>query len=149
MTKREKEDRARMIKRLGAIGFTPDECQQLRRISMTLRRWFELECGTENSAGHSVSVQRDESSGYVELRIAGHFGPYKQYQVSYCPTSDREAAARKRLGSIMGKHKRRATVYVQTDPRGCALYVVSFVAWRKLGKPAMDTCYSSVGIAVY
>ena len=38
---------------LRSLGFSNEEADKLRRISMTLRRWHELECGTDGgcSAG--------------------------------------------------------------------------------------------------
>ena len=39
------------------------------------------------------------------------------------PVPDREAGARKRLAAIMKRYP-ALTAYVQTDPRGCALYLL-------------------------
>ena len=41
-----------------SLGFTADEVAALRRISMTLRRWHELECGTDGGV-----IERDEATG--------------------------------------------------------------------------------------
>lgn len=43
------------LPRLTAIGISTFDAENLRRISMTLHRWHELECGTETGA-----VERDE-----------------------------------------------------------------------------------------
>jgi hypothetical protein len=39
-------------------GISYDDAYALRRISMTLNRWFELECGTDAGA-----IERDETTG--------------------------------------------------------------------------------------
>lgn len=46
MNKREKLESTMMLDNLRRIGIDRQDLQPLRRISMTLRRWFELECGT-------------------------------------------------------------------------------------------------------
>ena len=37
-------------------GIKPDDAQALRRISMTLQRWHELECGDSNSYGSCAAI---------------------------------------------------------------------------------------------
>ena len=57
MTRKEAERQAHMFRALDTLGFTRTEAEQLRRISMTLHRWHELECGTDRGA-----IERDETS---------------------------------------------------------------------------------------
>jgi hypothetical protein len=39
------KERYEVLRRLEQIGISYDDANKLRRISMTLHRWFELECG--------------------------------------------------------------------------------------------------------
>ena len=48
MTRKEAERLNRLFDALRLNGIAPDHAEALRRISLTLRRWFEMECATEN-----------------------------------------------------------------------------------------------------
>lgn len=101
------------------LGFTQQEAEQLRRISMTLHRWHELECGVDGGC-----VERDEETGKVYWRSA-HTG-------KLWPYADRETGALKRLAAIIKARNIRMpkmgdpllSTYIQTDPRGAALYII-------------------------
>ena len=97
---------ARFYADMARLGFTYDEANTLRRAEMTLHRWSEEEC--------NGTIQRDEDTG-------------KTYRVwtngTTWATPDRETGALKRIAKIMAKHN-ALTFYHQTDPRGCALYVI-------------------------
>lgn len=121
MTRKEATRQTIQADNLRSLGFTQDEAKKLRRISMTLRRWFELECGTDGGC-----IERDEATGktfWLNAMTGRRF-----------PTPDRETGARKRLAAIMeGVNDRRAwretdryplAAYIQTDPRGAALYIL-------------------------
>lgn len=110
MTKREQEQRCHMLNALAGLGFTPDEVDQLRLISIRLRRWHEKECGVDGGC-----IERDEASGK----------PYWHDSRSGVLTriGDVEASEKKRLAAIMAKHA-PLSAYVQTDPRGAALYIL-------------------------
>jgi len=120
------------------LGFTVTEAESLRRISMTLRRWYERECGDENGC-----IERDSETGrpFVVYHRAGYSTQ------SRIPIPDRERGAEKRLAAIMAKHTGdhcprcepgafqpcgkscrhvvgKLTAYLQTDPRGAALYIL-------------------------
>jgi hypothetical protein len=107
--------------RLMALGISREDTDTLRRISMTLRRWFELECGDSNDYG-SFAIERDETTGK----------PYSVYyphtagknSSSRTPIADRETGARKRLATLMARYP-GLTAYVQGDPRGCSLYILT------------------------
>lgn len=110
MTKREAERQMHQENTLRSLGFTREESEALRRISMTLHRWHEKECGIDNGC-----VERDEETG-------------KTYWLSSStgrrwPVPDRETGARKRLARIMAGHPTLST-YIQTDPCGAALYII-------------------------
>jgi hypothetical protein len=111
-----------------------DQCRQdaesLRRISMTLHRWHELECGTDAGAiergrmrtfvpEEGKAVRRFESDENGTPYWVNHSGD----RSTYSPTPDREKGALARLAKIAKRYPSLA-FYVQGDPRGCALYVL-------------------------
>lgn len=116
---------------LAACGIEWQDAVQLRRISMTLQRWHELECGDSNNYaswcvtrgtrlpkvnGKENFHHNDEGKPYLERH------PYDG-MVSYSPIPDRERGAQRRLAKIMAKYP-GLTAYVQGDPRGAALYIL-------------------------
>jgi hypothetical protein len=118
MTRKEAERLAHQSAALQSLGFTSEEAEQLRRISMALHRWHELECGTDNGC-----IERDETTGK----------PYwlNSYTMKRSPMADRENGALKRLAAILARvNVQRAgkvgplSAYIQTDPRGAALYII-------------------------
>lgn len=144
MNMREFERQLAQRKTLESLGFTADEAAQLRRISMTLQRWHELECGIDGGC-----VERDEKTNKTYWRSeSGKRWPY----------ADRETGARKRLSRILMDRLNRTkdadgtiqgpalSAYVQTDPRGAALYII-----RPGDVPEGEEvgAYYSRGICVY
>ena len=111
MTKREALEMAMTERRLTERGVSWQDAEALRRISMTLRRWFERECGDDNGC-----IERDETTGKAYW--------LSSYNGRRSPIADRETGARKRLAAIMAKYP-TLTAYVQGDPRGCALYILT------------------------
>lgn len=125
------ERKFNLYRRLQDLGFTYEEACALRRIEMTLSRWSEMECGDESGR----AIERDETTGkpYITYDI-GQNGKRGRYAIA-----DREAGALKRLKAIVDARNARATpvfgaeletafkvyAYHQTDPRGCALYLIS------------------------
>lgn len=150
-TKREWERRAHLAQTLTGLGFTAEEVEQLRRISNTLQRWHELECGTGDGC-----IERDEKTGRAYW-LNAHSG--RRY-----PIQDRETGAKKRLAAIIEMRNARewhphpsiagekfinpgaVSAYIQTDPRGAALYIL-----RPGDVPAGEDAgsYYSRGICVY
>lgn len=117
-------------------GISLDDAQALRRISMTLHRWHEMECNGE--------VQRAEESDNGR--------PYSVWQngaggttSSSWPIPDRERGALKRLAAIM-THYPTLGFYVQGDPRGAALYILRA---GDIPSGADPSAHYSRGIAVY
>lgn len=159
MTKRETERIARQHQTLVSLGFTPDQADALRRISLTLRRWYEQECGDSTDYA-SVGLERDEQTGKPYRVVMPHNGgKTRRY-----PVPDREKGAERRLWTIINARNERAAApyhangfnpnaphvgvrpYLQTDPRGCALYIL-----RPGDVPEgqnVDSYYTR-GIAVY
>lgn len=116
---------------LEQLGIRWADIEALRRISMQLHRWHELECGVDNGG-----VERDETTGKVTW--------YNSYTGKRTPYADRETGALKRLATIMAKHPTLRS-YVQGDPRGVALYIL-----RPDDAPAgQEDSHYSRGIAVY
>lgn len=125
MTRKEAERQTRQADVLRSLGFTSEEAEQLRRISMTLHRWHEAECGGGDSL-RSWAIERDEDTGKPRMVMYGHNGCRTSYSVP-----DREAGAKKRLATILARvNVQRAgkvgplSAYIQTDPRGAALYII-------------------------
>jgi hypothetical protein len=116
MTKNEAQRQTHMFAALAVCGISREDADALRRISMTLHRWHELECGTDNG-----TIERNEDTGKV------YWITYRTYgagdRVFRSPVADRETGALKRLYAIMARHP-SLTAYVQGDPRGCALYIL-------------------------
>src|SRR3990167_1021414 len=112
-------------------GISMPDSDALRRISMTLHRWHELERGDGNDHG-SWSIERDDNGDGPPYLVRHHYhwtrdGTTGQ-QVNHATTSrtripNREMGARKRLAKIMARYP-GFTAYVQGDPRGAALYIL-------------------------
>jgi hypothetical protein len=87
----------------------------LRRISLTLHRWAEQECGNGNDF-ISWAIERDEAMGKPYRCVYPSTGNVRRY-----PIADREKGALTRLTKLSQQHG--FYFYHQTDPRGCSLYV--------------------------
>lgn len=118
MNKHERENRNRTYNALQSVGFTFDECEKLRRISMTLHRWHELECGNSNDWA-SWAIERDEQTE-IPYMVTHH---YNRPNPTRYRVADRENGAKKRLAKIL-ESKPGISAYIQGDPRGAALYIL-------------------------
>lgn len=128
--------RLRCLDRLYQVGISFDDATNLRRISMALHRWHELECGMNHGA-----IEREGSNGDGKPRWRypdGRDGGY---------VADREAGALKRLAAIMARYP-GFEAYVQGDPRGCALYILTPGQMASREPGWLEANYSQ-GIAVY
>jgi len=127
-----------MLNRLERLGIATDDAFALRRISMTLQRWHEMGCG---DGYWYVERENDDGTGRPFMV---HQDTGRKY-----PCADREKGALRRLDAIMARYTDLAA-YVQGDPRGAALYIYRkdspYLAESKYG---IESCYSSVGVAVY
>jgi hypothetical protein len=129
MTKREALRQTHQENTLLALGFTHDEAEALRRISMTLHRWHELECGTDSYCIVRGAWNQDaqtfdyDDNGRPHYEFAGGSG-----RTRYMALPDREKGAKRRLLAIINAHAARTgralSAYIQTDPRGAALYII-------------------------
>jgi hypothetical protein len=106
------------LQQLYAIGMTDDDARALRRISFTLRRWHEMECGTSGD-GWARHIERDnDDAPYLITHYYRRDGqPYRT------KIADRKRGALKRMAALMARYP-GLTPYVQGDPRGCAVYVL-------------------------
>jgi len=156
MTKLEAIRYGYLVDGLGVHGLTRDEVDTLLRCQRTLHTWAEHECNGD--------IERDETTGKT-YRVYGQDIP--DATIRRFRTPDRETGALKRIAAILAPHAPTQytadtcpgrpcgadcdhsspglTFYHQTDPRGCALYIL-----RPGDVPAGSTvaaCYSR-GIAV-
>ncbi len=138
--------------RLMTLGISFTDAVQLRRISMTLHRWHELECGDSNgyaswtvTRGHKHGGEftyDDNGDAYEERHV------HSENKARYTKIADRERGAQKRLASIMARYPELVS-YVQGDPRGASLYIVSKADIPAEHSPCwLDSNYNR-GVAIY
>lgn len=120
------------------IAATTQQANALRRASMTLTRWAELECGDGNEYG-SWAIEREENGEGAPFLVRHHYqhGKGKDYTTRR-RIPDRERGALARVAKLC--QELGISFYHQTDPRGVALYV----SREKL----TDQNYSSRGVAI-
>jgi hypothetical protein len=134
---------AEMLARLSK-HVTYDDALALRRIAMTLHAWSEQEC--------NGTIQRDGENGDGKPRA--YYENYRGEHVRGSLIPDRERGAQKRLAKIMGRYPCLGA-YEQTDPRGAPLYIYRHIDLdsykARVGNISADinSCYNSIGIAVY
>ena len=120
------------ISQIVSAGVSLEDAKTLRRISRTLRRWYEHECNgfiqREGEAGDGLPFWHNTHTGR-----------------QICRAPDRERGALKRLEKIMASYP-NLKHYIQSDPRGCSLYLL-----RPDDVPAGKDAdaYYPRGIAVY
>src|SRR5260370_37404519 len=98
---------------LQAAGISYDDATALRRISMTLHRWHELECGNSDPSHSYVMVRgatvrgaegaktfRHDENGKPFMEVHAH----RDGRVTYSPRPDYERGALKRLVAIMARY---------------------------------------------
>lgn len=133
-------DTIEMLNRVQRRGLSLDDALAVRRVAMTLRRWYELECGDGNGY-----IERDETTDkpyYVNCR--SRYFAANDLRARHV-IADRERGAIRRLDKIMARYPELA-YYLQTDQRGASLYLYDPA---QLNGRDVDCCYSSVGTAVY
>lgn len=159
MTKKEALRQMQQENTLIDLGFTRDEAAALRRISMTLHRWFEYECGTgDGQVSRSIERDGDEPDSKPYMRV--QYPTAQGYVDRRWPIADRETGARKRLENIIrtrngrdraiggpdGNRVGELSYFVQTDPRGAALYILRP---GDVPEGASAESYYNRGIVVY
>lgn len=114
------------------LGIEFDDVCSFRQDSMTLRRWFERECGDSNNYA-SWAVERDPDTDIPYLVTYPYNGKVRKTRIP-----DREKGARKRIDERCKRFNLH--YYIQTDCRGLALY---------LSREKIDgQNYNSVGFGV-
>lgn len=117
---------ARFYTGMDRYGIGYEDANKLRRIEMTLHRWAELECGDGNEYA-SWAIERDEATEkpYMVRHVYGACRGGVNFPDRMIKTriADREAGALRRLQRILSEYPELA-YYHQTDPRGCALYII-------------------------
>lgn len=99
------------------LGIDWKAIEAFRRDSMTLRRWFERECGDSNAYA-SWAVERDE---VTDIPYLVRYYTQGLYKFSKTRIPDREKGARKRIAERC--ERLELHYYIQTDCRGLALYL--------------------------
>lgn len=134
------KERYEVLHRLDRLGIAYEDACALRRIALTLRHWFELECGDGNDYC-SWSIERDEITDKPYRVVYPNQG--KAYRRAI---PDKETGARKRLAAILAKYP-ALHAYIQTDPRGASLYLLTDKQLAYYNQP-IDSIYNN-GVAVY
>lgn len=101
----------RLAQSLECFKLLPDDIAKLLRIEKKLRRWHELQCGAD--AGHVEEVGEEGSGNWEFVNRHGHRSPIR----------NATEQARKTLNAFKTVDP-DLLFYVQTDPRGCALYLL-------------------------
>lgn len=139
-SKKDWQDTEHMLQRLQQLGISRADAESLRRISMTLHRWHELECGNGNGM-----IERDEATGKpywfnANARYVSANDPRCRYRIP-----DREAGAKRRLAEILARYP-GLDAYIQGDPRGASLYILRP---GDVPEGKSPDAYYTRGIAVY
>lgn len=134
------KDTWNMIERLKAAGISESDALALRRISMTLGRWHEYECGIGDNATYCIERESEDEDSAPHMWRHDHTGAHDLGRIP-----DREKGAKKRLSVIMAEYPKHLA-YIQGDPRGVALYILP-PGTIKRGDD-ISSLYSR-GIAVY
>lgn len=137
---------------LQSAGINYEDACALRRISMTLHRWHELECGDSNaySSWNIARGSKRDGDFHYDDDGAPHLETHSNAsntRTRYIRIPDRERGALKRLAAIIARYPGFAS-YVQGDPRGCALYILAPDTLQRYQGQPVDTIYNH-GIAVY
>lgn len=135
------KEREEVIAGLARLGILTNDAQVIRRNAVVLRRWFEMECGTEIN-GRSVCIERDENDRPFQ-RTQYRLG--REWIDNCRPVNDLEARARKKLASIMERYH-GLKLYIQGDCRGPSVYILRAQDIRP--GENIDSVYNR-GVAVY
>ena len=128
MTRKEAVRQYEQAVQLVVLGFTGEEVEQLRRISMTLHRWHERECGSDSACivrgrwDHVAQTFLYDDNGFAFEEYANGSGRGRYHRVP-----DREAGAKRRLVAILTARNGREEP-IQHTAETCP------------GRPCSDTC---------
>lgn len=150
------KERYEVMERLGKLGIAYDDACKLRRIALTLRRWFELECGDSNRYGSTAIVRGEinedgvfcyDDGGKPFLEHHRFQNGHENVSIMYSPIADKETGSRTRLAAILAKYP-TLHAYIQPDPRGAALYILTDETIQRYAPQPIDSIYNH-GVAVY
>ena len=133
MNKKQTLNYGHLVNALEKHGISRAETDKLLKCERTVHRWAERECGD----GSDWAIERDETTSKP---YTVYHGPGNSRRF---PIADLESGALKRASAIATVHG--MTIYHQTDPRGCALYLI------RPGDVPIGQCvtgYYSRGIAI-
>lgn len=131
-TKNERINYAHLVRTLTRLGVTELHIDALVKIERALSRWHEREC-------NGIEYRDGVPYEYVDARFIGANDARQWRRVA-----DKGGGALKRLAAIMANYP-SLDAYVQTDPRGCALYIFEKKAMKGLD---VNAHYSSKAIAI-
>ena len=131
------KERHEVRDRLYRIGIDFHDVEKLRRIAMQLHNWHEKECGTDHGC-----IERDETTGKAYWLNSTTMKRY--------PIRDMETKALARLETMMKEKYPDLIPYVQTDPRGASVYILTKkqLMYGGMKIEQLDSIYSR-GTAVY
>ena len=115
------------------LGIQAKDAQDFRCDSVTLRRWFERECGGSNNFA-SWAIERDPDTDHP-YHVTHVHSREKAIRVRI---PDREKGARKRIAERCDRLG--LNYYIQTDCRGLSLYLSR--------EEINDQNYNSIGYGV-
>lgn len=116
------------ITRAKISPFSREEWAALRQCSKTLHLWAEKECNGDIQYDENGNPRRMGKDRWGSPTIQGSIIP------------DKSETAMEKARAIAGRHG--LSVYEQTDPRGCALYIYSAADLK--GRD-IDCCYTAIG----
>ena len=126
--------KANKVATLNRYGFSNREALDLFTIESRLHKWHERECNGE--------VDRDEKTG----KVYGVIQCLRRGTVrTRLPIRDMETFVIRKLDGIMATRP-HLTYYIQSDPRGAALYIIEK---EKLDPALSIDCQYNRGICVY
>ena len=109
------------VKELVKAGIDYPDAMCLRRIAMTLHRWYELECGDGDNYS-SWAIEHDDNGPPFMVHHHYMHGHGKDY-ITRTRIPDKERGAERQLKAIMARYP-KFSFYLQTDPRGAPLYIL-------------------------
>lgn len=122
MNKKQKENLTRLENNLCKMGIRLADVRHLLRIERALNRWHAMECGTRIGKV-DVYVFTDVKTGHTMKRVE-HRGNDGNLYTNVYRTRNAEATALKQLRRLMLPYCDTLVPYVQSDPRGCSLYIL-------------------------
>ena len=132
----------RLENKLCNLGFTLYEVKDLVRISRRLNKFYDSNVYFHEDLGYYVRHYDIETTVYDQEKQKY----FKKFTSKEVKVRDYETGRIKALKEIM-KDKPELNYFIQTDPRGCSLYIYKKEALKE--DTDIESVYSSISIAVY